>query len=88
ISVGIILLTSMGMLKVPNNISGNISLASVEALASSENDGDNKSWTQPQTVSCRLDLGNSWFTASVERQCVFVQFPIPALLLIAKRFFY
>ncbi|MCD8165396.1 MAG: hypothetical protein LUE93_04265, partial [Bacteroides sp.] len=86
--VGIILLTSMGMYKVPNNISSNIILASVEALASSENDGDNKSWTQPQTVSCRLDLGNGWFTASVERQCVFCAVPYSCTAVACGEVFY
>lgn len=36
---------------------------------------DDKSWTQPETIRCKLDLGGGWFTSSVERICVFCATP-------------
>lgn len=52
-------------------MNSNSDFKNVETYLWGENDMDNGHWLAPRTVSCKLDLGNGWFTASVERICEF-----------------
>lgn len=47
----------------------NLTMEQVETLSTGEL--DNGHWLEPKTVSCKLELGGGWFTASVERVCEF-----------------
>lgn len=60
--------------QVLKNVSTQLGLNTIEALALGEESGDG-CWLQEETVSCKLDEGNGMFTASVQRICVLCYSP-------------